>query len=117
MLDTGKGKHKGKVGSLLCQMANGITFNVGTGYHHLFLSYFHLQFRFSFFHIFMFLYFHFFIFSFLLHYRLSDAERADPPPIGSIITFRYQELTDAGVPRFPAFMRIRTDVKWPPSKK
>ena len=36
----------------------------------------------------------------------SDAERADPPPIGSWITFRYQELSDSGVPRFPSFVRI-----------
>lgn len=40
----------------------------------------------------------------------TDKERANPPPIGSIVTFRYQELTDAGVPRFPSFVRARTDV-------
>lgn len=40
----------------------------------------------------------------------SDAEREKPPPIGSIITFRYQELSDRGVPRFPSFVRVRTDV-------
>ncbi len=37
---------------------------------------------------------------------LSDAERNDPPPIGSQITFRYQELTDGGVPRFPSYLRL-----------
>src|SRR5207248_9595597 len=37
----------------------------------------------------------------------SDAERASPPPIGSSITFRYQELTDGGVPRFPTFAGVR----------
>jgi DNA ligase-1 len=36
----------------------------------------------------------------------SDAMRANPPAIGSTITFRYQELTDAGVPRFPSFVRL-----------
>jgi len=36
----------------------------------------------------------------------SDQERANPPPIGSLITFSYQELTKAGVPRFPSFLRI-----------
>ena len=36
----------------------------------------------------------------------SDAVRADPPAIGSTITFRYEETTDAGVPRFPSFMHI-----------
>lgn len=42
----------------------------------------------------------------------SDAEREDPPAIGTVITFRYQELTRAGVPRFPTFVRVRTDVTW-----
>ncbi len=37
---------------------------------------------------------------------LSDAERAAPPPVGSVVTFRYQELSDGGVPRFPSFVRI-----------
>ncbi len=35
----------------------------------------------------------------------SDAQRNDPPAIGSTITFRYQELSDGGVPRFPSFVR------------
>ena len=38
----------------------------------------------------------------------TDAQRDCPPPIGSLITFRYQELTDRGVPRFPTFVRVRT---------
>jgi len=37
----------------------------------------------------------------------SDAQRASPPPVGSLITFRYQELSDGGVPRFPSFVRVR----------
>jgi DNA ligase-1 len=32
---------------------------------------------------------------------LSDAQRECPPPVGATITFRYQELTNGGVPRFP----------------
>lgn len=32
-----------------------------------------------------------------------------PPPVGSQIAFRYQELTDRGVPRFPSFVRVRSD--------
>jgi DNA ligase 1 len=39
---------------------------------------------------------------------LSDAERVNPPPVGSVITFRSQELSDGGVPRFPSFVRVRT---------
>ncbi|MBO6933684.1 MAG: DNA ligase [Deltaproteobacteria bacterium] len=42
----------------------------------------------------------------------SDAERADPPPIGAIVTFRYQELTKAGVPRFPTYVGVRHDHDW-----
>jgi len=32
---------------------------------------------------------------------LSDADRADPPEIRSVVTFRYTELMDNGYPRFP----------------
>jgi DNA ligase 1 len=39
----------------------------------------------------------------------SDHERANPPAVGTTITFRYQELSDGGIPRFPSFVRIRTD--------
>jgi DNA ligase-1 len=39
----------------------------------------------------------------------SDAERGNPPLVGSTITFRYQELTDGGVPRFPSYVGIRAD--------
>lgn len=42
----------------------------------------------------------------------SDAERKDPPAIGSIITFRYQELSTDGVPRFPTYVGIREDAAW-----
>lgn len=65
----GKGKHQGKLGSLVARMEDGTEFSVGTGF--------------------------------------SDAQRASPPPVGSLITFRYQELSDAGVPRFPSFVRLR----------
>ncbi len=39
----------------------------------------------------------------------SDAEREAPPVIGSTITFRYQELSDGGVPRFPSYVGLRKD--------
>ena len=74
----GAGRHKGRLGALLVEMADGTTFAVGTGF--------------------------------------SDAERADPPPVGSFITFRYQELSDAGVPRFPSYIGVRADVKQSPAK-
>ncbi|CAB9512225.1 U-box domain-containing protein [Seminavis robusta] len=40
----------------------------------------------------------------------TDAQREDPPPVGSVITYRYNELTNSGIPRFPVFVRIRPDV-------
>ena len=40
---------------------------------------------------------------------LSDAERANPPPIGSWITYRYNGLTSKGLPRFPRFLRVREE--------
>lgn len=67
----GAGRHKGRLGALLVQMADGTKFSVGTGF--------------------------------------SDAQRNQPPAIGSTITFRYQELTDRGVPRFPSFVGLRSD--------
>ena len=63
----GSGRHKGRLGALVVQLADGTQFSVGTGF--------------------------------------SDAQRESPPAIGSTITFRYQELSDGGVPRFPSFVR------------
>jgi DNA ligase-1 len=37
----------------------------------------------------------------------TDEEREHPPDIGDTITFKYQELTRAGKPRFPVFLRTR----------
>ncbi|EQB34619.1 hypothetical protein M947_10505 [Sulfurimonas hongkongensis] len=38
---------------------------------------------------------------------LSDVQRANPPKIGAIITFKYYGLTSKSNPRFPIFLRIR----------
>jgi DNA ligase-1 len=38
---------------------------------------------------------------------LTDKERENPPTVGSKITFRYQELSTDGVPRFPSFVSAR----------
>ena len=40
---------------------------------------------------------------------LSDAQRANPPPIGSNVTYRYNGLTVHGKPRFPRFLRVRDE--------
>ena len=37
---------------------------------------------------------------------LSDAQRRDPPPVGSLVTLRYRGVTDGGVPRFASFLRM-----------
>jgi DNA ligase-1 len=68
----GEGRHKGRLGALLVELADGTQFSVGTG--------------------------------------LSDAERHSPPAVGAIVAFRYQELSDSGVPRFPSYVGERHDV-------
>lgn len=72
----GTGRHKGRLGALLVELANGTRFAVGTGF--------------------------------------TDREREAPPPVGAVITFRFQELTDGGVPRFPSFVRSRADLELAP---
>jgi DNA ligase-1 len=39
----------------------------------------------------------------------TDLERANPPAIGTIITYKYNGLTKAGKPRFARYWRIRTN--------
>jgi DNA ligase-1 len=74
----GAGRHKGRLGALLVELAGGARFAVGTGF--------------------------------------SDLERENPPPVGSVITFRYQELSDGGVPRFPSYLGVRNDIAVSPIK-
>ncbi|KIM38613.1 hypothetical protein M413DRAFT_239846 [Hebeloma cylindrosporum] len=40
---------------------------------------------------------------------LTDKIRTTPPKIGKIITYRFQELTRDGVPRFPSFIGVAID--------
>lgn len=47
---------------------------------------------------------------------LSDAERAAPPPIGSIVTYRYRGFNDSGLPRFATFVRMRQDLSTEPPR-
>lgn len=42
---------------------------------------------------------------------LSDAQRKNPPQPGTMITYKYQELTNGGKPRFPIFVGIAIDKK------
>jgi DNA ligase-1 len=48
---------------------------------------------------------------------LSDSLRRQPPPLGTRITYRYQQLTKNGVPRFPRYLRVRDDFQGMPSKE
>lgn len=36
----------------------------------------------------------------------SEAERRNPPPIGTTVTYRYRDLTPVGKPRFASFVRV-----------
>lgn len=40
---------------------------------------------------------------------LSDAQRRNPPPLGTRITYSFQGVTARGVPRFARLLRIRDD--------
>ena len=39
----------------------------------------------------------------------SDAQRQNPPAVGSQVTYRYRGLNDSGIPRFASFMRVREE--------
>ena len=46
----------------------------------------------------------------------SDADRRNPPPLGSWVTYRFTGLNEkSGIPRFARFMRVRADM--PPDKR
>lgn len=40
----------------------------------------------------------------------KDKDRENPPPIGSLITYKYRGVTEKGKPRFATFFRQRMDV-------
>ena len=39
----------------------------------------------------------------------TDQIRNDPPPVGTIVTFKYTGFTKNGIPKFASFLRVRTD--------
>ena len=39
----------------------------------------------------------------------TDEQRANPPAIGSWVTYRFRGLNDSRIPRFASFMRVRED--------
>ncbi|KAG0223865.1 hypothetical protein BGW41_005339 [Actinomortierella wolfii] len=42
----------------------------------------------------------------------TDAQRDNPPKVGSVITYKFQELSNTLTPRFPSFVGERIDIKW-----
>ena len=47
---------------------------------------------------------------FALGTGFTDAQRADPPPVGSWVTYRFRGLHEgSGLPRFASFLRARSD--------
>jgi DNA ligase-1 len=48
---------------------------------------------------------------------LSDEDRRNPPPIGTVITFKYQELNEYGTPRFTSYVGVRHDATASPVAK
>jgi DNA ligase-1 len=44
---------------------------------------------------------------FALGTGFTDAQRADPPPVGSVVTYRYRDRTPRGLPKFASFLRVR----------
>ena len=41
---------------------------------------------------------------------LTDQDRLDPPKIGSKVTYKFQELSKDGIPRFPTYFRKHIDI-------
>lgn len=44
---------------------------------------------------------------FALGAGLTDAQRRDPPAVGTWVTYRYRDRTPSGLPRFASFLRVR----------
>ena len=69
----GKGKFKGKMGSVLCQdIKTKVKFRLGSGF--------------------------------------SDEIRSNPPKIGQILTYKFQNLTKNNKPRFHVFIRFKKEL-------
>ena len=45
---------------------------------------------------------------FALGTGFTDAQRAAPPALGSVVTYRYRDRTPKGLPKFASFLRVRT---------
>lgn len=45
---------------------------------------------------------------FALGTGFTDAQRADPPALGTWVTYRYRDRTPRGLPKFASFLRVRS---------
>jgi DNA ligase 1 len=77
--EPGKGKYTGVTGSLKCKMESGKVWNGSKDGQHTNLITFSQTFR--------------------VGTGLSDLQRTKPPKVGTVIIYRFQELTPDGVPR------------------
>ena len=41
----------------------------------------------------------------------TDAQRRDPPAVGSWVTYRFRDVNPSGVPRFASYLRLREDMR------
>ncbi len=41
----------------------------------------------------------------------KDADRDFPPPVGTLVTFKFYGRYNSGIPKFPSYLRIRKDVR------
>ena len=80
----GKGKHRGKIGALKVRIPETVNLQIGQKKCTLVRG-----------------------IEFEVGTGLSDAQRAGGYQIGQAITFRFQEVTTKGVPRFPSFLGYR----------
>jgi DNA ligase-1 len=80
----GKGKHRGKIGALKVRIPETVNLQIGQKKCTLVRG-----------------------IEFEVGTGLSDVERASQGQFGKTITFRFQELTNKGVPRFPSFLGYR----------
>jgi DNA ligase-1 len=39
----------------------------------------------------------------------NDAQRRDPPALGTWVTYRFRDVNPSGIPRFASFLRLRAD--------
>jgi DNA ligase-1 len=44
---------------------------------------------------------------FMIGTGFTEAQRHEPPALGSTVTYRYRDLTGSGLPRFASFLRIQ----------